>query len=183
MSKVAQAANKIMKLPVMPHRQYIIVLSSPLALDFAPNCCMGSSWSGALPPKTAERNFEAELTKCSEFQLGFRWTIGELRIGISDGNSRIRYRDGEQGDLAQGVREAQPGEHSPPARSCEKLSCITWLCMIWFSEIFVLHLNSEGKYFHRRELFSESIFFDKNWWKKSTFAENAKSARISSNSQ
>ena len=71
-SKVAQAANKIMKLPVMPHRQYSIVLSSPLALDFAPNCCMGSSWSRALPPKTAERNFEAELTKCSEFQLGFR---------------------------------------------------------------------------------------------------------------
>ena len=28
MSKVAQAANKIVKLPAMPHRQYSIVLSS-----------------------------------------------------------------------------------------------------------------------------------------------------------
>ena len=42
MSKVAEAANEIVKLPEMPPRQYSIV-STSLVPDSSPNCCMRSN--------------------------------------------------------------------------------------------------------------------------------------------
>ena len=146
MSKVAQAANKIVKLPEMPPRQYSIALTS-LVPDSTPSCCILWSWSRLLARRTAVRNFKTTLTKLLESQLGFNWIIGEFDWPIW---SQKRFAvASDQGNLAQrvpSVREEQVRKHSSPGYCSAKMSWLTWLCTI----VYLVKSWSEEKYFDPR---------------------------------
>ena len=86
MSKVAQAANKIIKLPEMPHREYSIVLSS---LAFRPHRI--AAW-GQVDHEPLFREQREETSRPSSQNvwnflnnLGFEFQLGlEFRLGIRE---------------------------------------------------------------------------------------------------
>ena len=191
MSKVSAVANKIVKLPAIPSRQY---------------STLSTLWLCAVSQKShLTILFQNNILYCT----GSNWWPNQLRVtrGPSSPAGRTKHSVGSNQSIEtksipwpQSVVNMiiilvcygwQPRERSE--RSSRKTRSATSVCgrslsrhelfyKSYNDEHLVPHLNSNMKKIKPRYFFSEWKFLNKKWHKKYHFAEKPKSAIFSSNS-